>query len=230
VIVVARHLVGALKGVTTGDKVRVIPCGIDLERFKPLDPLICKQRLGWSAGSFHVLFASSNGDPVKRPWLARAAVAQMSNSNRPSELHCMTGIPNAEVPLWLNASDVLLLTSMHEGSPTVVKEALACGLPVISVDVGDVAERIEGIEGCHVAGPQPSDLAAMLCLVQRDGKRLDCGTRLKELSIVSVAQQLKRCYEDITCESRATRVLASPNRLSIPCVSPVNQSEVLTRR
>jgi len=53
-------------------KVRVIPCGIDLERFKPMDPLACKHRLGWEPGSFHVLFASSNGDPVKRPWLAKA--------------------------------------------------------------------------------------------------------------------------------------------------------------
>jgi len=56
-----------------------------------------------------------------------------------------------------------LLTSLHEGSPTVVKEALACGLPVVSVDVGDVAERIEGIEGCHLAVATPEDLAAKLC-------------------------------------------------------------------
>ena len=209
VIVVARHLAGALNGADTSDRVRVIPCGIDLERFKPMDPLICKHRLGWSTQSFHVLFASSNGDPVKRPWLAREAVAQTSNSDRPSELHYLTAVPNAEVPVWLNASDVLLLTSMHEGSPTVVKEALACGLPVVSVDVGDVAERLEGIEGCYVARPQPADLAAKLRLVRQRGQRLNCRTRLDELSILSVAQKLKRCYEEITCESRATRFVAS---------------------
>src|SRR5712664_1222709 len=115
----------------------------------------------------------------------------------------MTGIPNAEVPVWLNASDVLLLTSMHEGSPTIVKEALACGLPVVSVDVGDVAERIEGVEGCYLAPPQSADLAAKLCLVRQSRKRLNCQTRLEELSIVSVARKLKRCYEEITCQSRA---------------------------
>ena len=197
VIVVARHLAEALNRAATADKLRVIPCGIDLERFRPLDPLICKQKLGWSTRSFHVLFASSNGDPVKRPWLARAAVAQMSNPERPSELHYLTAIPNTEVPVWLNASDVLLLTSMHEGSPTIVKEALACGLPVVSVDVGDVTERIEGIEGCHVALSEPAALAAKLSLVQQRGKRLDCRSRLEELSTVSVAQRLKRCYEEI---------------------------------
>jgi hypothetical protein len=50
-----------------------------------------------------------------------------------------------QVPQWLNASDVLLMTSLHEGSPTIVKEALACGLPTVSVDVGDVGEQIKGV-------------------------------------------------------------------------------------
>ena len=215
-IVVARHLAEALNGAATPDKVRVIPCGIDLERFKPMDRLDCRRQLGWSSQVFHVLFASSNGDPVKRPWLARDAVARLDNRDRPSELHYLTAIPNAKVPVWLNASDVLLLTSMHEGSPTIVKEALACGLPVVSVDVGDVAERLEGIEGCYVARPQPAELAAKLCLVQQRGKRLDCRSRLEELSTLSVAQRLKRCYEEITRGSRATQFLASPDRLSIP--------------
>src|SRR5947207_10665127 len=97
VIVVARHLVGALKGAAPAENIRVIPCGIDLDRFKPMDPVVCKQRLGWSARSFHVLFASSNGDPVKRPELASAAVAQMTKSDRPAELHYLSGIPNEEV-------------------------------------------------------------------------------------------------------------------------------------
>ena len=230
VIVVARHLTGALNGAATADKVRVIPCGVDLERFKPMDPLACKRRLGWSTESFHVLFASSNGDPVKRPWLAKDAVAQLNNSVRPSELHFLTAIPNAEVPVWLNASDVLLLTSMHEGSPTIVKEALACGLPVVSVDVGDVAERIEGVEGCYVARPQPAELAAKLGLVRQRGKRLDCRTRLEDLSTLSVAQKLKRCYEDITREGRSIRLLASSDRLSIPAISSVNRAVASARR
>src|SRR5205085_10756207 len=113
--VVARHLTRALKGAASPDKIRVIPCGIDLERFRRVEPLACKRLLGWDPHSFHVLFASSNGDPVKRPWLASAAVAQMSKGHRPSELHYMTGVRNSEVPLWLNASDALLVTSMHEG-------------------------------------------------------------------------------------------------------------------
>jgi glycosyltransferase involved in cell wall biosynthesis len=184
VIVVARHLTGALNGAVSPDKIRVIPCGIDLERFKPMDPLVCKQKLGWRTDSFHVLFASSNGDPVKRPALAKAALAHMSHTSRPAELHYLTGIPNAEVPVWLNASDALLLTSLHEGSPTVVKEALAC----------------------HLARPEPAGLAEELSLVRERRRRLDSvlAGRLEELSILNVAQKLKRCYEEIALARSVT--------------------------
>jgi len=223
VVAVARHLSKALNGAVSPDKIRVIPCGIDLERFKPMDSRVCKQKLGWRADSFHVLFASSNGDPVKRPWLAKEAVEQMSDADRPSELHYLTGVSNADVPIWLNAADALLLTSMHEGSPTVVKEALACGLPVVSVDVGDVAERIEGIEGCHLAQSDPADLAAKLDSVRRRPQRLDCEARLKELSILSVAQKLKQCYAEITRETGTARRLASPDGSSLPGIRPANQ-------
>jgi glycosyltransferase involved in cell wall biosynthesis len=220
VIVVARHLLGALRGAAAPEKIRVIPCGIDLERFKPMDTLLCKQRLGWNTRRFHVLFASSSGDPVKRPALAKAAVHHMSHANRPAELHYLSGIPNEEVPLWLNASDVLLLTSLHEGSPTIVKEALACGLPVVSVNVGDVAERIEGVDGCYLAPPEPAKLAASLCSVRQRSQRLDCRTRLEDLSIASAARRLRQCYESIACASRPARIsdplaisaIASPRR------------------
>jgi glycosyltransferase involved in cell wall biosynthesis len=197
VVVVARHLLKALPDAVRAAKIRVLPCGIDLERFKPLDPLWCRRRLGWSNQAFHVLFASSNGDPVKRPWLAQAAVEEALTRGLRAELHHMTNVPNSEVPVWLSGGNSLLLTSLHEGSPTVVKEALACGLPVVSVDVGDVAERIEGIEGCYLADADASDLAAKLSLVHEHGRRLDCRARLEEISALSVARRLKSFYERV---------------------------------
>ena len=220
VIVVAQHLVRALRGAAAPGKIRVVPCGIDLDRFKPMDSRECRRKLGWSARSFHVLFASSNGDPVKRPQLAKGAVERMASGPAP-QLHHLTGVPNEDVPAWLNAGDALLLTSMHEGSPTIVKEALACGLPVVSVDVGDVAERIAGIEGCHLAPARAEDLAAKLDLVRRRGTRLDpsLAGRREELSRQSAARALKRCYEDIQGRREGAPGIGSTSRSSLPEIS-----------
>src|SRR5262249_37900289 len=151
---------------------RIIPCGVDLERFKPLNQYTCREWLGWDASRFHVLFTSNSGNPVKRPGLAGRAVEALNRLGIHAEMHCLSGVPNNEVPVWLNASDVLLLTSLHEGSPTIIKETLACDRPVVSVDVGDVHERIQRVEGCYLALPNPDDLAAKLYLVHAGPHRV----------------------------------------------------------
>jgi glycosyltransferase involved in cell wall biosynthesis len=210
VVVVARHLLDALRGAVSLEQVKVIPCGIDLERFRRMDPIVCRQRLGWPAGISHVLFATSAGDPVKRPWLARAAMEHLAADGIRAELHLLSGIPNSDVPVWINASDVLLLTSKHEGSPTIVKEALACGVPIVSVDVGDVGERIDGIKGCYLASAEPADLALRLRWVFERSRRLDCRGRLEELSCEVTAGKLKEFYGEIL--GRGTNHVAKENR------------------
>src|SRR5205823_3231175 len=154
-------------------KIRIIPNGIDLERFKPLDQNTCRNRLGWRADRFNVLFpTNSGGDPRKRPELARAAAEAAERSGFNVEMHDLRGVPHGQVPIWLNASDAVLLTSLHEGSPNIIKEALACNVPVVSVDVGDVRERIQGIDGCYIAYADASDLASKLQLVRAGFRRV----------------------------------------------------------
>ena len=206
VIVVARHLLGALGKGVNRQKIRVIPCGINLEHFRPMDQRSCQERLGWRTDCFHTMFATSSGDPVKRPELAQAAVNQLNQEHGGVEFHVLSGVPNKEVPLWLNAADALLLTSRHEGSPTIVKEALACSLPIVSVNVGDVAERIEGIEGCHLAQAQPADLARKLDLVLQRRQRLDCREKLPELSHEKIAEKLERFYQEIITRCATEKV------------------------
>lgn len=220
VIVVARHLIKALGTKVNPAKVQVIPCGIDLERFKSLDQSECRERLGWQGADFHVLFATSAGDPVKRPELARAAVALLNQKCGRVKFHVLSGTPNNEVPVWLNAADVLLLTSKHEGSPTIVKEALGCGLPVVSVRVGDVPERIRDIRGCYLAEPEPQDLAGKLELVYQNRQRLDCRDKLQALSLESVAARLEQFYSDVLEKCAAQRselpkVNVLPNRVGL---------------
>lgn len=197
IIVKSRNLYAALPADVDFSKVRIIPNGVDLRLFKPLDRGHCRKRLRWDENEFHVLFPTNSGDPCKRFWLANAAVEGLRNLGMPIQIHQLRGVPHCEVPIWLNASDVLLLTSLQEGSPNIVKEALACNLPVVSVDVGDVRQRIHGVEGCHLVSPDPGDLGLKLQMVLNGGRRVPGRSKMAELSLPRVALQLKRFYEDV---------------------------------
>ncbi len=117
-----------------------------------------------------MLFAASPDNPVKRHALAVAAMAALE-LRIDAELLVATGLAPSAVPLYMSACDVLLLTSAHEGSPNVVKEALACNLPVVSVDVGDVRERLEHVGGCVVCDDdRPSTIAAALATALFDDR------------------------------------------------------------
>ncbi len=177
-------------------KVRVIPCGIDIGLFKPLDRDVCRNKLGWKPDGFHILFAANTNNPIKRPELARAAVNALFAVGISAELHSLCRIPYDEVPVWINASDCLVLTSLNEGSPTIIKEALACNLPVVSVDVGDVRERIRGIEGCHLAPPDPTELASKLWMVYSGRRSVSGRERMQEFSLDSIARRLVMFYCD----------------------------------
>jgi teichuronic acid biosynthesis glycosyltransferase TuaC len=218
IITVSQVLADALPKNVNRAKIRVIPCGIDLRRFTPLDQHDCRERLRWAPDRFHVLFSGSS-DPVKRPWLAQAAIKELHRIGIEAELHYLRGVANDEVPLWLNASHVVLLTSLHEGSPTIVKEALACNVPVVSVDVGDVKERISGIDGCYLASPDPGDLSLKLKIVLTDWRRVPGRSKMNELSLLSVALRLKRFYEDVllsvsrsSCDSNSVKKQCSESQ------------------
>lgn len=194
VVVVAPHLARALPDDVPREKVEVIPCGIDLERFRPMDQAHCRRLLKWDPSRFHVVFPENGGDPVKRRWLAEAAVEVVCRLGFPTALHALARIPHDQVPMWLNAADAVVLTSLREGSPTVVKEALACGVPVVSGDVGDVRSMIGTIDGCEISTGTAADFAAKLIAVFQRNRRLNCRHAIGEFSHLAVASKLRRVY------------------------------------
>jgi teichuronic acid biosynthesis glycosyltransferase TuaC len=205
IVAVSTQLRDALPNDVHRTRIRILPCGIDLQRFKPLDQDICRRRLGWHKDRFNILFPTNGGDPRKRLDLAQAAVEVVKQYGIGVELHQLRGVAHDEVALWLNASDVLLLTSLHEGSPTAVKEALACNRPVVSVDVGDVREWIEGIEGCYVGLPVASDLAAKLRLVHARQSRVAGRIKMQKLSLEHIAYCLMEFYEEVLARYECRR-------------------------
>jgi glycosyltransferase involved in cell wall biosynthesis len=143
-----------------------------------------------------VLFAGDPGNPVKRFWLAREAVAMAaSRLSAPVRIVMLRGVPHKMVPLYMNACDVLLLTSLHEGSPNVVKEALACNLPIVSVDVGDVRDRVRDVDGCVVCEhPSPVVIGNALVSVLSNPRRIRGRNAILHLERRVVAQNIVRVY------------------------------------
>ena len=202
IVVKSKNLWNALPAIVEKEWVRIIPNGIDLRRFTPMDPRVSRQRLGWDENRFHVLFPTNSGTPRKRFWLAQAAVEVTKLMGVPVELHRLEGLKHEEVPLWLNGGHCLILTSEHEGSPNIVKEALACNRPVVSVDVGDVAERIMPIPGCYLSPAAPEALAECLRRVFAGPPAVNSRAHLANLSLEAVAEKLLHFYGQVLEKSQ----------------------------
>jgi len=176
----------------------LLPCGIDLMDLQLTQRLEARQRLHLDKGKKYVLFAGAFDNFVKNAPLAKDAVAFLEDDN--IELLELKGYTREEVTLLMCAADVFLMTSFNEGSPQVIKEALACGCPIVSVDVGDVGERIEGVDGCYLAKTHDAtELAALLKeALLFDGKTKGRDKIIADgLDNTQVATQLMDIYKTI---------------------------------
>ncbi len=210
---VASHLAAALAG---GTSVRtramrdallwpparaaaeVIASGVDLSSFVPFDRARARRLRGLAPEGRRVIFVGSDARPVKRLELARAAVALVPDVT----LEVVDGTPHEEMPLTYAAADALILTSFREGSPNCVKEALACGLPVIGVDVGDLREVLTGLTNCAVVAAEPRALADALARALADGRGCPEGpARMAGHSIDAMARSFLHFYERVAARS-----------------------------
>ena len=174
----------------------VIPCGIDLELFRPMPQEEARRALGLPKEPKLVLFAGEPR-PEKRLELAQAGVeALRARWPGPVELVIAAGQPHERIPLYMNACDVLVLVSDYEGSPMVIKEAMACGLPIVSTDVGDVAQVMGDTPGCYICRQDVEDIAAKLTMALAFGRRTDGRRRVEHLSLDAVAERIHAVYEE----------------------------------
>jgi glycosyltransferase involved in cell wall biosynthesis len=140
------------------------------------------------------------GTWVKDPDLARAAYNEAKKRMNSLKMLVLGNEDPAKIPLFLNASDVLLLTSRHEGSNNSVKEALACNLPVVATRCGDTQERLQGVRWCYVCKRDSRELGQRLFEVVASDERSNGREYLHDLTIDRVAMRIKECYEEAMLE------------------------------
>ena len=123
----------------------LLPCGIDLSDLQLTKRAESRRKMGLQDDRKYILFAGAFDIPVKNAPLAKDTVTCLQEN--PTELLELKGYTREEVTMLMCAADAFLMTSLTEGSPQVIKEAMACGCPIVSVDVGDVKERVDGVDG-----------------------------------------------------------------------------------
>lgn len=137
----------------------VIPNGVDLEKFYPVDKQLARNKIGWGNKKC-ILFGSWAERGPKNYTLAEEAVKILNNDG--VELITIKDIPHDLMIFYLNAADVLLMTSKHEGSPNIIKEAMACNCTIVTTDVGDVSWIIGDTAGCYLTSFEAQDIAAKI--------------------------------------------------------------------
>jgi glycosyltransferase involved in cell wall biosynthesis len=186
--------------------VDIVPCGVDTDLFAPADQAEARAALGLPQGPRLALFAGMRR-PEKRLDLIETAVAEAARlaaaTGGPEiRLIIADNEPHERIPLYMNACDALVLASEGEGSPMVVKEAMACNLPVISVDVGDVQRVIGGTAGCYVVAREVSALAEAICAALTAGRRTEGRAAIMPLSLDGIAVRIESIYRE-TLRARA---------------------------
>jgi len=171
----------------------VIPDGIDRSRFRPLNRDEARLRLGWPLDEITVISVGRRV-AVKRLWLAEQATALAAQDLPRLRWLTISDVRHEDMVLYYNAADCLLHTSASEGSPNVVKEALACDLPVVATPTGDIAELLKGVVPSALCEPRVESLAREVLRCASKRERSNGRELTGHLSLDAVAKRTLECY------------------------------------
>lgn len=180
------------------------PNGVNINFFKPIYRTNCIQELNLREDKIYILFVSSNFERKEKRYDKFKQVIQILkdkyNLYSIEEL-ILINTERSQVPCYFNAASVHLLTSDFEGSPNSVKEAMACNIPVVSTNVGNVEELLQNVNGSYVAKTnEPEELADLVYKVLNETEKNNGREQLikQELDIISVAKKIKAIYNKIS--------------------------------
>jgi len=155
---VSAPLVQELPGRAARRRAQVLPCGVDIERFRPLERAQARAELSLDPHGPYLLFAADPARPEKRYDRALEVARAVG-----VELLTLGAVDPSAVPLWINAANAVLVPSEREGFGLAVLEALACDVPVLATPVGIHADVLQDLHGTLLA---PFELARWRAAVE----------------------------------------------------------------
>lgn len=188
--------------VPAGTPAHIIPHEVDLETMRPTDRRIARDALGLDPRRPIVLFAANPAIPTKGHPFAQEAVGHLRRSVPDVELLTVWTETQERLALHMSAADVLVFPSLQEGSPNIVKQAMACNLPVVATDVGDVRARMAGVAGCHVVPRSVEDFSAAMEAVISAGRRSEGRAAVADLAGPAVAARIMAVHDDVLAAGR----------------------------
>ena len=173
----------------------IIPCGVNLDMFYPVDKNDARRKLGIALDKKYVLFSSNFDNTVKNYPLAKESISNLKDDN--VELIQLKGYDRNEVALLMNAVDAVLMTSFTEGSPQFIKEAMACNTPIISVSVGDVKGIIKDTDGCYLVKRDSHAISYKILEAFKFNGRTNGRKNIKHFDNELIAEKIINVYYSI---------------------------------
>ena len=176
----------------------VIPNGVNLDQFTLIDQQQAREMCGFDQDHKYIIWCSHPTRTEKRFNWAKEAVQQLDDDR--AVLYPVYAKSHDEVVKYMCAADLLLLTSVMEGSPNVIKEAMACNCPIVSTDVGDVQWITEGVDGTYVV--PTGDIPALTEGIRKAlswGKRTNGRDRILQygLTTAEIAKKIISVYDSL---------------------------------
>lgn len=201
IIVMSHRMQRAIKRLNLPNKIWVIPSGINLTMFRPIDRMKAREMLGEAHDETPWVFFPSllESNSVKRPQLAKEAVSEARIYLPNIKLKIGSGIPHNMMPLFYNASNVVLMSSTHEGWPNSIKEALACNVPFVCTDVSDLNLISQQESNCKVVPARAEVIGKAIADVIAQERSEMLRRHVIDMELTKTAEKICSAYEEVLC-------------------------------
>lgn len=194
-IYVAQHIYD-LTYFKNKNKFAVIPCGISLDKIKLTPKENSMKELKLPNDKINVLFGGSFANLRKNYPLAVKAIELLKDKSKINLIE-LKGFNREQVNLLLCGCDLLLLPTKSEGSPQIIKEAMACNCPIVATNVADIADITANTQGCYITGFEPSEVALAIENAIKFNKRTDGRSKMNKYDNVMIIGSIIGIYKKV---------------------------------